>query len=36
MSPYHVVAGIFIGGEFVATLLGFATLGGYLEVRLCL
>jgi hypothetical protein len=28
-----IVAGIFIGGELVATLLGFAILGGYLGVR---
>ena len=30
-----IVTGIFIGGEFVATLLGFAILGGYLGVRPC-
>jgi hypothetical protein len=30
-----IATGIFIGGEFVATLLGFAVLGGYLGVRPC-
>jgi hypothetical protein len=30
-----IATGIFIGGEFVATLLGFAVLGGYLGLRPC-